>query len=266
MTNDRAARERIWTVGDYPTVARLLLPISVEAVEAIDVRPGQRVLDVATGNGNAAIEAARRGAHVTGVDLTPAQIERATARCAREGVEVELLVGDAEDLPVPGAAFDAVLSVMGVIFAPDHARAMAELARVCRPGGTVALTTWTTHGWLGSWRPRLAELLELPPVNPDVEEWGDADVVRARFGAAGLDAVVERREFAFTFASPDEALDTFLLNGGPFIDLMERAESMGRAAEARRALREVVVESDVGGGARCVLPSPYLLVLSRKAP
>ena len=134
--NERAldAQVRIWSSGDYPVIARRLLPISLALIDAVGIGPGDQVLDVGVGNGNAAIEAARRGAQVTGIDLTPIQIERARARCVDEQVEVDLRVGNAEHLDVPDASFDQVLSVMGVIFAPDHERAVAEMARAARPG------------------------------------------------------------------------------------------------------------------------------------
>src|SRR6478609_872549 len=141
MAHDPAeAQRRIWAAGDYSVVARQFLPMSVETVEAVGVRAGDRVLDVGTGNGNAAIEAARRGATVTGIDLTPEQVDLARKRCADEGLDVDLRVGNAEALDVPDASYDVVLSVLGVIFAPDHARALGEMARACRPRGTVAMT------------------------------------------------------------------------------------------------------------------------------
>lgn len=130
----------MWTIGDYPTIARHLAPISAETVEALGLEVGDRVLDVGVGTGNAAIEAARRGAIVTGIDLTPAQIERARDRCAQEGVDVELRVGDADDLDVPDATFDVVLSVMGVIFAPDPA------ARWPSPRGRSTDGQWRGEG------------------------------------------------------------------------------------------------------------------------
>ncbi len=256
------AQRRAWTIGDYPVIARHLLAISVETVEAAGVRAGDRVLDVGVGNGNAAIEAARRGAKVTGIDLTPAQIERAEARCAREGVTVDLRVGNAEFLEVPDASFDVVLSVMGVIFAPGHARAVAEMARVCRPGGTVAITTWAAGGWSGRWRARAAAFLPAPAAgNPAPDEWGDADEVVQRFATAGLAASVEQRSFAFRFASESDALDTFVSAAGPYVHFMETASSLGRGDEALRELRVAIAEANEASDGTCRLFAPYLLAL-----
>ena len=259
------AQRRVWTIGDYPVIARHLLPISVETVATVGVRAGDRVLDVGVGNGNAAIEAVRRGATVTGIDLTPAQIERARSRCAVEGVEVDLRVGNAERLDVPDGAFDVVLSVMGVIFAPDHERAIAEMARACRPGGTVAITTWAEDGWSGRWRSRAARLLPVPPPGrPAPDEWGDPDEVVRRFATARLRATVERRSFAFRFPTEEDALETFVGAAGPYVQFMETAAELGLAEEARRELRAVLAETNEADDGTCRLPAPYLLAVSQR--
>ncbi len=255
----------MWTIGDYPIIARHLLPISVETVEAVGIRSGDRVLDVGVGSGNAAIEAARRGATVTGIDLTPAQIERARLRCAAEGVQVDLRVGNAEAMDVPDAGFDVVLSVMGMIFAPNHTRAIAEMARVCRPGGTVAITTWAEGGWSHRWRSHAAHLLPAPPPgSPTPDEWGDPDEVLRRFAAAGLPATVERRSFAFRFSSEEDALKTFVGASGPYVQFMETASSLGRADEALNALRAALAESNEASDGTCRLAAPYLLAISHR--
>jgi ubiquinone/menaquinone biosynthesis C-methylase UbiE len=267
VMSDRAidAQRRVWTIGDYPIIARHLLPISVETVEAVGIRSGDRVLDVGVGSGNAAIEAVRRGATVTGIDLTPAQIERARLRCADEGVQVDLRVANAEELDVPDAGFDVVLSVMGMIFAPNHVRAMAEMARACRPGGTVAITTWAEGGWSSRWRSHAAHLLPAPPPgSPTPDEWGDPDEVVRRFAAAGLRAKVERRSFAFRFSSEEEALETFVGAAGPYVQFMETASSLGRADEALNALRAALAESNEASDGTCRLLAPYLLASSHR--
>jgi SAM-dependent methyltransferase len=257
------AQRRMWTAGDYPVIARQLLPISLETVGAIGIRPGQRVLDVGVGTGNAAVEAARRGARVVGVDLTPAQVERARDRCRREGVDVDLRVGDAQALDLPDDAFDVVLSVMSVIFASDHARALAEMARVCAPGGTVAVTAWAAGGWSERWRARAARLLPSPG-GPSPDEWGTADVTRRRFAGAGLRAEVEERPFAFRFASEREALEVLTTAAGPFVTFLEGAAPLGRREEALDELRVSLTEANEGGPESCILAAPYLLAVARR--
>lgn len=261
----RDAQTRMWTIGDYPVVARHLLPISETVVKALDIQAGEDVLDVAVGDGNAAILAARRGAKVTGVDLTPAQIERARARCAAEQVKVDLRVGDAQALDLPDEAFDVVMSVMGVIFAPDHAAAARGLARVCRPGGRIAITTWCPGGWSITWRSKVAHLMPAALGSaPSPDEWGDRDVARGRLAAAGLSTKVEQRNFAWRFPSPEAALETFSTAAGPFVAFIEALESVGKAGEGRALLLEAIEEANVATDGSCTLPAPYLLITATR--
>lgn len=254
------AQRAMWGLGHYPTIAQHLLPIAVATVDAAGVRPGDRVLDVGTGSGNAAAEAARRGALVSGVDLSPQQIEHARARCAAQGLSVDLSVGDAQDLGWPDACFDVVVSVMAVIFAPDAARAAAELARVTRPGGRVALTSWSAGGWSEGWRARLADLLPAPSVGGRHDEWSEPGECARRLTAAGFGEVsVSEEHFAFRFASLEEGMETFLTRAGPFVWTMRIAESAGRGDEARGSLRATLEESNSATDGSLVLPAPYLL-------
>lgn len=256
----RDAQRRMWTVGNYAAVAQRLLPISVEVVGELPIGPGTTVLDVAVGDGNAAIEAARRGAAVTGIDLTPAQIEKARARIAAAGLDATLQVADAEDLPFNDATFDVVVSVMGVIFAPDFVRASAELGRVVRPGGTVAITSWANEGWSVIWRRYAAELLPPPPAGtPTPEAWGDPDEAVRRLTTAGLDATADVRPFAWTFASADQAIEFFTTNAGPFLTFLDAAAGLGRRDDALAALRRAFDEANVGSGGECVINAPYVL-------
>src|SRR5215212_6793492 len=142
-------QQQTWASGDFSMVGARIVLVSEQLCDHADLHAGWRVLDVATGTGNGAIAAARLGCTVVGVDYVPALLERGRRRVAAEGLPVELLEGDAEALPFRDASFDAVTSVFGAMFAPDHARAAAELLRVCRPGGTVALASWTPEGFIG---------------------------------------------------------------------------------------------------------------------
>ena len=159
------------------------------------------MLDVATGSGNAAIAAARRGCEVVGIDFVPALLERGRIRAASEHLDVEFLEGDAEDLPFPDASFDAVISVYGVMFAPDHHRAAAELARVCRPGGLIALASWTPDGFIGeTFRVFSRHLPPAPGLQPPVR-WGDQGYLDSLFGDVAASMASHRRTAVFRFGS-----------------------------------------------------------------
>ncbi len=259
------AQRNVWTIGDYPAVARRLLPISEELVSRLGISTGDRVLDVATGDGNAAILAAQRGAEVRGIDLTPAQIEHARARCAQLGLDVDLSVGNAEALDADDLAYDVVLSVMGVIFAPDHHKAAAEMVRVTRPGGRVGMTSWAPGGFFGAWRSRLAELVPPPqPGQPDPEAWSDPVAVRERFAAVGVEAEAEVVAFTWEFGSALEAVEWFVTNSGPFILFVEAAEANGLGAGARAMLLDAVDECNQATGGHVRLQAPFTVAVGTR--
>lgn len=256
------AQIRLWSAGDYTIVARHLQPIAVDTVAAAGVARGDRVLDVATGDGNAAIECARRGASVVAIDLTPKQIARAKERCAAEGVEVDLRVGDAMALGVDDDSFDVVLSVLGVMFAPDPDVAVAELARAVRPGGVVALASWMLGGWSSAWR-RCVEEVVPGAVGPSpTDEWGDAETIARRLTASGLTAEVSRRPFSWTFRSVDVAID-FLSSASPMhVTALAKAAEAGVANELRVRLAAIVEEANEATDGSCSLPAPWLLAVA----
>jgi SAM-dependent methyltransferase len=193
-----------WGDGDYARTARFLEPAAGEVLDAVGAGAGDALLDVACGTGNVALAAAARGARVVGVDGAEALLVQARERAAAAGADVELRAGDVGALPVADGAFDAVVSVFGVIFAPDADRACAELVRALRPGGRLALTSWVPEGGIATAGRLLLEAL--PPVaEPPAEprRWGDAAWVRERLAGAGArDVAVAERGLAFTAASP----------------------------------------------------------------
>jgi SAM-dependent methyltransferase len=283
VTDESALDEQrtLWTIGDYPAVARHLCPLSVDALDAAGIVPGTRLLDVGVGDGNTAIEAARRGAAVTGIDLTPAQLERARARAEAEGVAVTLDEGNAEDLPYPDGEFDLVVSVLGVIFAPDAARAARELARVCRPGGTVVVVSWAAAGGFPEvWRRTAGELLPSVAERMARGSWGDpvelADLLGGGAGGPGgsgraggpggarLDVVVRPGSFHWRFPSTAGARDFFLATAGGYITFDEAVAAAGRPGAVRESLLAAMDEANEATDGTCALPAPYLLAVGRR--
>src|SRR6266508_5684763 len=149
LTQVKRRQQQMWASGDFHAVATLIQPVADALCDAVDLQAGWRILDVACGSGNAAIAAARCGCDVVGIDYVPALLARGRRRVEAEGVTVDLLEGHAEAIPFPDGSFDAVLSVYGSMFAPNHRQAAAELTRVCRPGGRIGLATWTPDGFVG---------------------------------------------------------------------------------------------------------------------
>jgi SAM-dependent methyltransferase len=223
----------MWASGDYAAVAARIHPMAERLCEAADLVAGARVLDVATGSGNAAIAAARRECDVVGIDYVPSLLERADVRARAEGLAIELLEADAEALPFADASFDAVLSVVGVMFAPHQEQAAAELVRVCRPGGTIALASWTPGGFIGELLLLVTRYASSPPGVRAPVEWGDAIRV-SELLSDGVDRMCTReRVFTFRHRSAEAFADFFLTKYGP----TERAAA-GLDASARVAMRD----------------------------
>src|SRR3954453_19575134 len=194
-------QQKTWASGDFSVVASRIVFQAEHLCETADVQAGWRVLDVATGSGNGAIAAARRGCDAVGVDYVPALLERGRVRAAAEHLDARFVEGDAEDLPFADASFDAVLSIYGVMFAPDHRRAAAELARVCRPGGRIALASWTPGGFIGeTFRIFSRSLPPAPGLQPPVA-WGDETYVESLFGRVAASVTHYPRTAVFRFRS-----------------------------------------------------------------
>jgi ubiquinone/menaquinone biosynthesis C-methylase UbiE len=245
------SRQRaVWASGDWPDFAPRVQEVSDRTVESIGVGEGDDYLDVATGSGNAAEAAVRRGATVTGLDLVPELIEAARARFESAGLEGQFVVGDAERLPFDDDSFDKVTSIFGVMFAPRQEAAAAELVRVARPGAVIGVAAWTPTGAVGEMFKRLAEHMPPPPegfVPPAL--WGDEDHVRSLFTGHGLDLEVERRMATFEFESAEQWLQFSEENLGPIVVAKAMLEPQGRWEEVRadlRALQEETNEADDG--------------------
>ncbi|WP_327042167.1 class I SAM-dependent methyltransferase [Micromonospora ureilytica] len=261
----KARQQVTWASGDYGAVAALIHPISELLVTAADLSAGARVLDVATGSGNAAIAAARCGCIVTGVDYVPELLERGKARAAAERLPITFVTGDAERLAYADGSFDAVLSVVGVMFAPDQERAATELVRVCRPGGTVALASWTPQGFIGDLFRTVGRHVPPPAGLRPPAEWGDEGRVRELLGAAVSELRAVRREFVFRFGTPEEFADFFRVNYGPTLKAFE-ALPEERRPDLHADLVELARTHNRATDATVRIPAEYLEVVAQRAP
>jgi ubiquinone/menaquinone biosynthesis C-methylase UbiE len=210
----KTRQQATWSSGDFAVIGTTLQLVGELLCEAVDIDAGWHVLDVAAGNGNASLAAARRNAEVTATDYVPELLERAAARAAADGLPLTTRVADAEALPYTDRTFDAVVSVFGVMFAPRQERAAGELVRVCRPGGRIGLANWTPDSFVAAMFETVARYVTPPPL-PSVFRWGvESDVV----GLLGDDVRVysaSKREFIFRFRSAEDFVDTFRTYYGP---------------------------------------------------
>ncbi len=259
------ARQKIaWNTGDYAVIGTTLQIVGELLCEAVDLRAGERVLDVAAGNGNATLAAARRFARVTAVDYVPALLVHAQARAAAEHLDVTLREGDAEDLDFDDASFDVVLSSFGVMFTPDQAQAARELLRVCRRGGRIGLANWTPDGFVG----RLFQLIgrwvpPAPGLRPPAA-WGTDARLKELFGKGATSIRSTRRDFVFRYTSPEHWVDVFRTYYGP-VQKAFAALDPDRQAAMEKELVALLRSHDVSGGASLVVPSEYLEVVIERA-
>ena len=251
-----------WAAGDWDSFSRLIEPVGAVVLDRIDIRPGLDLLDVGTGSGgNVAIPAALRCAKVVGLDVTPELFEHARRRAAEAGVEVEWVEGDAQDLQFEDGSFDRVASTFGAMFAPDHERAAAELVRVCRPGGRVAMTTWVTDGYAGEIFKLTGSFLPPPPAGVQPPPlWGVESHVEEVFAAAGATPDIARETFDLQFASEAAAVDEYTTNFGPFVTARTVLEPQGRWSEFVQAFTDLVRSFNVAVDGTVRISSEYFLI------
>jgi SAM-dependent methyltransferase len=233
LTAVKQRQQQAWASGDFAVVASRIVLVAEHLCDTADLHAGWRVLDVATGSGNAAIAAARHGCIAIGVDYVPSLLETGRRRAEAEGLAVELVEGDAEALPFPDHAFDAVISVFGSMFAPDHGRAAAELLRVSRRGGTIALASWTPDGFIGELFRTVAAHVPPPAGVRSPMLWGTEAHLRELFGDAICSLELEERTFTFRFASAEEFVDFFRTWYGPTVKAFAALEGESRDALER---------------------------------
>jgi ubiquinone/menaquinone biosynthesis C-methylase UbiE len=267
---DRALKARlraIWALGDYPALADEIIPdLGTVLVSACGVRPGDKVLDVAAGSGNAAIPAARAGAHVVASDLSPELLAAGRARAAARGVQLEWREADAEALPFADGEFDVVMSCLGVMFAPNHQASAGELVRVCRPGGTIGLLSWTPEGFIGQMLATMKPYAPPPPPGAQPPPlWGREEHVRALLGDQ-VTGVSARRQMLRVgkFETPLAFRDYFKARYGPVIAAYRAiAGDRAQVAALDDGLAALARRHDHGAPST-VMDWEYLLLTARR--
>ncbi len=250
-------QQATWASGDYHMIGTQILIISELLVEALDLHSTERVLDVATGSGNAALAAARRGCAVVGLDYVPALLDRARLRAAAEGLEATFVEGDAEALPFDDGSFDVVESVLGAMFAPNQEQAASELARVCRSGGRIGLITHTPESFIGQLFKTNAKHVQPPAGLRSPVLWGTAERLRELFGDAIAEIRTEKRFYVFRYRSAAAYLEYWRRYYGPTMKAFETVGEAGRGA-LEADLLDLIARFNRADDGTMIVPSEYL--------
>lgn len=254
-----------WGAGDWPSFAKLVWEVGERLVNRVGVGEGDEVLDVGCGTGNAAIRAAQAGAHAVGADLVPEHFDAGRELAAENGVEVEFVEGDAEALPFDEQSFDVVLSIFGHMFAPRHAVAATELARVVRPDGRLGLCTWTPEGLVGTFFRTVGGHMPPPPDFVDPPPlWGDEGHVRELLEPHGFELTFERETVGFRFDSAEDAVEAYETKFGPIVMAREALEPQGKWEGLRNDLRGLFEDEGAPEDGGIVITREYLITLGRK--
>jgi len=257
-------QQATWSSGDYAVVGTTLQIVGEQLAEAADVRAGEQVLDVAAGNGNATLAAARRFAQVTSTDYVPSLLDKGRDRARAEGLPVTFQVADVEALPFPDGRFDCVLSTFGVMFAPDHSRSASEMLRVLRPGGRIGLANWTPESFIGRLFKVIGAHVAPPPGVKPPSLWGNEQHLHKLFGAEAAAIRIERRQFNFRYLSAGHWLQIFRDYYGPTHKAFAALDADGQRSLAA-GITALLDELNVGGPRSLVVPSEYLEVVVVKS-
>jgi SAM-dependent methyltransferase len=264
----KARHRSMWASGDYPLmVETFLLPLGPQLVDACGIGPGMTVLDVAAGTGNASIPAAQTGAQVTASDLTPEFFEAGRARAEKEGVELEWVEADAENLPFEDESFDVVMSSIGAMFAPRHQDVADELVRVCKPGGTIGMLNWTPEGMIGALFRTMGPFAPPPPPGAQPPPlWGGEDHMRELFGDRVDFKTLERHMLEITqFERPRDYGEHFRAYYGPTIATFANAAKNGQEAELQEALNAFCDEWNLGTPEQARFEQEYIVAVGTRA-
>jgi ubiquinone/menaquinone biosynthesis C-methylase UbiE len=253
-------QQTAWSSGDYAIVGTTLQLVGESLCEAVDLHSGERVLDVAAGNGNASLAAARRWANVVSTDYVVTLLERGRDRARAEGLVLEFREADAEALPFRDSEFDVVLSTFGVMFAPNQEQAAAELVRVTKKGGRIGLANWTPAGFIGSLFKTIGKHVPPPPLVKSPALWGSPDRLNELFRPYGGEVSVTPKPFMFRYRSPQHWMDVFRTYYGPVLKTFAALDAQGQAA-LQRDLLMLVAEFNRAKDGTMVVPSDYLEVV-----
>jgi ubiquinone/menaquinone biosynthesis C-methylase UbiE len=256
-------QQAAWSSGNYAVVGTTLQIVGEELCEALDLRAGSKVLDVAAGNGMVSLAAARRWCDVTSTDYVPALLECGQARASAEGLSIEFMEADAENLPFENGAFDAVVSTFGVMFTPNQAQAAAELLRVCKSSGKIGLANWTPEGFIGQVFKTLGKYLPPPPGAKSPALWGTRARLDEMFGSDASSIKAEPRMFNFRYRSPDHFLDVFKTFYGPVLKAFAALDAATQE-NLRNDLHALIVRMNRAGDGTMVVGSEYLEVVITK--
>lgn len=266
-TELKAKHRKMWASGDYPgMVETFLLPLGPRLVEAAGIHEGQRVLDIAAGTGNASIPAAQTGATVTASDLVPDLLEAGRRRAETLGVELEWTPADAENLPFEDESYDVVMSSIGAMFAPFHEKVADEMVRVTKPGGTIALLSWTPEGMIGALFKIMGGFAAPPPPGATPPpRWGSEDHVRMLFGDRVEFSTLEREDLEITaFERPRDYGEHFKAKYGPTIAARANAAANGRAEEFDKALDDFCDEWNRGTDEDARFEKEFLIAVAKR--
>jgi ubiquinone/menaquinone biosynthesis C-methylase UbiE len=256
-------QQSTWASGDFAVIGTTLQIVGESLAEAVDVRAGERVLDVAAGNGNATLAAARRFAQVTSTDYVPALLDKGRERARGEGLTVQFQVADAEDLPFDDGSFDVVLSTFGAMFTPDHARPAREMLRVVRDGGRIGLANWTPEGFIGRLFKVIGAYLPPPAGLKSPALWGTESHIVELFGTRAAEIHCQRRQFKFRYRSAAHWVQVFRDFYGPTHKAFAALDEVARPA-LERDITALLEQMNTAGATSLVVPSEYLEVVIAK--
>jgi SAM-dependent methyltransferase len=256
----KTRQQGAWSSGDYAVVGTTLQIVGESLCEALDLRAGQRVIDVAAGNGNATLAAARRWCEVVSTDYVPALLERGRVRANAEGLAVKFKEADAEALPFLDSAFDAAISTFGVMFTPDQEKSASELLRVCRRGGKIGLANWTPESFVGQMFKVIGKFLPPAAGTRSPAEWGVPTRVTELFGAGAASIRAEQRHFVFRYRSADHFIDVFKNYYGPMLKAFAALDDAGQRA-LRNELHALIGRMNDAVDGTMVVESEYLEVV-----